>query len=226
MRSPILAISLVAAAIATASARPTPSRDAPLSPTVQGGVGTFHVKTPRQYLPNEPSREIDRQRSEAEREHAGGFGDRPPTPRPSNILPLAPHGESGGVSTSSPATGLDAGQGGGNASSADGDLASGADALKQYLGNVVAPATPSQFSAGDNSYGFQPQDSAYTRHHDPNCNTGSNDDNSDDNSNIDGADGQSIKGGESRGGHSGNTGSTEGGHVYNCPSNNDGDSNE
>ncbi len=49
------------------------------------------------------------------------------------------------------------------------------------LRRIIA-ATPSQFSAGDNSYGFQPQDSAYTRHGDPNCNTGSNDDNSDDNS--------------------------------------------
>ncbi|KAI0724375.1 hypothetical protein C8T65DRAFT_824661 [Cerioporus squamosus] len=258
MRSPILAIFLVAAAIATASAQSLPSRS---SPTLQGGAGSFHMKTPRQYPSethgghDEPSREIDRQRSDQEREHAGGkVDDRPPIPRPSNALPFAPQGEKGGNSVSLPATGADAGQGGGSTSSVDGSPASG-EALDK-VGSVVTSTPLSQGSAAEeDSYAFHPQDSAYAyrmkrvARSDPGALVyrredildpativddapGSNDGDSSNNSNQDGADGQSTRGKETEGdgpddgkAHSGEVGSSEGGHVYNYPAS-DGNANK
>lgn len=95
MRSPVFAISLVAAAVATASAQSHLPSDAALSPTVQGNVGSFHLKSPRQYPPkssgrdNEYAKGLDRGRGEVGRERADGLHNHPDTPHLSSAFPAA-----------------------------------------------------------------------------------------------------------------------------------------
>ncbi|RPD63125.1 hypothetical protein L227DRAFT_651386 [Lentinus tigrinus ALCF2SS1-6] len=247
MRSPALALSLFVATIAASAQPPLSSQDDALSPTAQGGIGSFHINSPRQYSSGDDqySRQIDRERGDANRERTDSSRFHPETPHMTGGFPASAQGKNGGISTTSPAVGVDAGQGGDSVSSADSGSASGAN-LYDKLSNInVAPGlSQSHDSAADDSYAFQPEDSAYSYHMKRVARRGSggpvysrqdvsvpeiinvpSGDQSNGNSNQDGTDGQSIKGSEHQGdgphggqAHSGEPGSSEGGHVYNYPS--------
>ena len=160
MRSPVFAISLVAAAVATASAQSHLPSDAALSPTVQGNVGLFHLKSPRQYPPkssgrdNEYAKDIDRERGEVDRERADGLRNHPDTPHLSSAFPAAggcfsvypvkllqtslavAQGASGGISKTNSAVGANAVEGGDSADSPNSGSASGANVSNKVAGVV------------------------------------------------------------------------------------------
>ncbi|KAI0762812.1 hypothetical protein C8Q74DRAFT_1371796 [Fomes fomentarius] len=256
MRSSALLLSLVAAVVATTSAQEAalPRTQRP-SPAVQGGVGSFHVKSPRQYAqdqinrPDDETRDITKEREQAHRDRTDALRnhrlERPHLADNSDLSPSSGTGKNGGVSTTKSAVGADAEQGGNSVSSQDGSSASGLGlntVVSQFVGGASSPAPQPQ---EHDTYPFQPQDPGYTyrskqfsqtttdvvsreRRGIPDIVGHGGNDTSNENSGKDGADGQSIKGSERDGSgpygghaHSGNPGSSEGGHVYNDGDNRD-----
>ncbi|KAI0768459.1 hypothetical protein BD413DRAFT_125803 [Trametes elegans] len=145
MKSPIIAFSLFVAAAATATAQDNSNiaRDVPLSPTAHGNIGALHVKTPRQYPTEHHAQSEDlgrnsRGRPEGERASDGRVAHIPP-PGPDKVaVPSSGDDLDGGVSQTAPATGTDAGEGGGDTSTTDSGPASGWDIIN--LGNNVQDA--------------------------------------------------------------------------------------
>ncbi len=87
MRSSALLLSLVAAVVATTSAQEAtlPRAQRP-SPAVPDGVGSFHVKSPRQYAqeqinrPEDETRDITREREQAHRDRTDALPNHRPEP--------------------------------------------------------------------------------------------------------------------------------------------------
>ncbi|KAI0335994.1 hypothetical protein GY45DRAFT_571501 [Cubamyces sp. BRFM 1775] len=273
MRSPVLAFSLFAAVVTTASAQVEGYSGIPLSPEVQSHAETFRMKTPRQYGEGAYLRPHDADRGIAASAHrepqAASRLDRPPQPHLNNGngrfgIPAAAGTTDGGFSDSGPAVGADAGEGGNSASSANGDSASGTDLFHfgpvtgNPLTSTASTSTQDAVPAGDNGgYAYHSTDNNAYRYYRmkrvartelrgnmskradwdipadadnwnipaQSLNT---DEPDDENSGQDGADGVSQRGSETPGSgpyggqaHSGEVGSSEGGHVYNEPASNE-----
>ncbi|KAI0735359.1 hypothetical protein C8Q76DRAFT_791920 [Earliella scabrosa] len=186
MRSPSLLLVLVTAAITTpAFAQELFQHAQRQTPAVHGGVGSFHVESPRQYAservprPEEESRRIDRERQQAERDRMEALRDHRPEPQhladDPNVVPAKGKGENGGVSVSPPALGADADDGGSNDRTGDGSSASGFGvdyivekvANSEYFSNFIeiglstlagkVSAYQPDIPQNNSSYEFQPQ---------------------------------------------------------------------